>query len=148
MTTFQRGLIEKKIQEMEEGAFQELMLRFLPLYDSNYIGIHRHGGTEFGKTCIGVPDLLKTFNDGRQVACECGTQKDYWKKPLDSKNMSNWKPIEDAEKCLSELENPIEIILASSRPFPKKDPNVKNIIINYFSKKNMQDNYIILHSNS
>src|SRR5574341_159296 len=135
MTTFQRGLIEKKIQEMEPGCFQELALRFLPLCDSKYVGIIRNGQNEFGKPRPGVPDLIKILDSGEQIGCECGTEKDYWIPPADSKNFPKWKPIEDAEKFLERMVRPIEIILTCNRPIPPKHPNVKTLIIDHLSKQ-------------
>ena len=135
MTTFQRGLIEKKIQTMEAGRFQELVLSFLPLYSPTYVGITRFGHTEFGKTRIGVPDLLKTLESGEQVGCECGTEERYWFPPEKPGDYPKWKPIEDAGKCLGELKKPIEIVLASSRPLSPQHPNAKSIIFDYLSTR-------------
>lgn len=132
MTSFQKAIIETKIQGMEGGIFQELMLRFLPLYDVRYTGMIRNGHTPFGKTKAGVPDLIKTFENGDQVGCECGTGEDYWQP---TKELSNWKPIEDAEKALKVMTRPLEIVLASSRPFPSNHPNVKTTIHDYLIKK-------------
>jgi hypothetical protein len=135
MTSFQRGQIETRIQQMEAGRFQEFVLRFLPLFDSIYDGIARHGHTEFGKTRPGVPDLLKTFDNGEQIGCEAGTEEDYWVPPTDQTKFSEWKPIEDGEKCLSRMLKPIEIVLASSRALSGKHPNAKSLIIDHFANR-------------
>ena len=92
---------------MEPGRFQEFVLRVLPLYDQKYLGMVRHGGTEFGKTRAGVPDLLKTYGNGDQIGCECGTAEDYWSPPTDSTQLSSWKPIYDARSCIDRLERPV-----------------------------------------
>tara|TARA_B110001454_G_scaffold28073_1_gene27447 strand:+ start:39741 stop:43679 length:3939 start_codon:yes stop_codon:yes gene_type:complete len=135
MTSFQRGVIELKIEGMEGGRFQEFVLRFLPLYSPSYDGIVRNGHTELGKTKAGVPDLLKTLDNGDQIGAECGTGEDYWKPPEDVKKYPEWKPIEDAEKSIQKMARPVEIILASSRPIPANYPNVKTAIIDYFASK-------------
>jgi hypothetical protein len=135
MTTLHRGIIEISIKAMEPGRFQEFMLRFLPLYDSIYVGMIGHGQTEFAKTRAGVPDLLKTFGNGDQLGCECGTNEDYWFPPQDAENFVDWKPIEDALKCISRMAQPIEIILSSNKSIPGKHPNAKTLIINYLQTK-------------
>ena len=135
MTTFQRGLIETELQALEAGRFQELMLAFLPLYDQRFSGIQRLGGTEFGKTRGGVPDLLLTFVTGDQIGCECGTADAYWKPPPNAEKFPTWKPIADAEKCLRELARPIELVLASNRPLSPRYPNAKTIILEYLSPR-------------
>ena len=131
MTAQQRNDIEKKIQELEPGRFQEFILKLLPLYNERYDGMRRNGHTNDGKTCRGVPDLIKTYNNGDQIGCECGTDKKYW-----YLSKKKHKPIEDLKKCLSKLTQPIEIVLASNRPMPPSNPNVINEIISHCPNKN------------
>jgi tetratricopeptide (TPR) repeat protein len=131
MTTFQRGVIEVKLQTMESGKFQSFILKILPILDPKYSGIIRHGQTEFDKTRPGTPDLLKTLENGDQIACECGTEENYW---TPTENLADWKPVKDGEKCLHSLSQPIEIVLASNRPISIKHPNAKTILYDHFQK--------------
>lgn len=133
MTTQQRNDIEKAIQSMEAGCFQEFILRFMPLYDTRYEGMLRNGHNEEGKTCRGYPDLVKIDVDGHQIACECSTEKSYWSHTNDKKSLEKSKPIKDLKKCLASLEKLKEIVLVSSRPVPSSSPNCKTNIITYKS---------------
>ena len=54
---------------------------FLSAHDRSYRGLERFGHTPGGKTRKGTPDLLKTLDDGRQLAVQCSTEKSYWNKP-------------------------------------------------------------------
>jgi hypothetical protein len=135
MTLFQRTLIETKLRGFEAGRFQEFVLRFLPLFDENHEGMIRHGHTEEGKTRKGVPDLLKTFPNGDQIGCECGTAEDYWSAPKEVSDYPTWKPIEDGLKCLAKMARPIEVVLASNQPIPTNHPNAKTLVIDYLTKK-------------
>jgi hypothetical protein len=50
VTSDQRGKIEEMLWHFEAGQFQQFMLAYLPIYDSNFEGIIRIGGTVGGKT--------------------------------------------------------------------------------------------------
>lgn len=129
LTKTQRGILESTLQNMEAGSFQELMLQLLPAMNPKYVGITRFGGTSFGKTTTGVPDLLKVLATGEMIACECSTEEDYWVPPKDTAHIEKWKPISDAIKCLDSLQNPIEIVLASNQELSKKHPRAKAQVI-------------------
>ncbi|MCY4644250.1 MAG: hypothetical protein OXB88_06485 [Bacteriovoracales bacterium] len=134
MISLQRSKIEDRLKYFEAGQFQEFVLQILPLYDSKYEGIVRHGHDIEGKTRAGVPDLLKTFENGSQIACECGTSKKYWHPPKKTQCYSKWKPIEDVTKCLDKLKNISEVVVVSNRPIPTNHPNVKILIKDYFKE--------------
>lgn len=136
LTEMQRGLIEVKLQNMEAGRFQELMLKFLPAFDARYEGIVRYGGTEFGKTKPGVPDLIKTFENGDEIAVECGTEQGYWTPPTNPADWGEkWKPASDALKCLKRLARPVEIVLPSTRPLSQGHPSAKTQLIDFLKQQ-------------
>jgi len=62
--------ISSALKAMEEGKFQDFCLDFLLLFDSSYKGLGRHRGTVEGKTRKGTPDLIKTLNNGKQIAVQ------------------------------------------------------------------------------
>lgn len=135
LTETQRGLIEVKLQNMEAGRFQEFMLKFLPALDARYEGIVRYGGTEFGKTKPGVPDLIKTLENGDEIAVECGTEQGYWTPPENSDDYGKkWKPASDALKCLKRLTRPVEIVLPSTRPLSQGHPSAKTQLIDFLKQ--------------
>ncbi|MQY53615.1 MAG: hypothetical protein GH154_04370 [Firmicutes bacterium] len=120
---------------MEEGKFQDFCLDFLPLFDSSYKGLERHGGTVEGKTRKGTPDLIKTLNNGKQIAVQCSVTTDYWKSPKDKSNYFKWKPCNDIDKCLKNLNNVQEITLCSNQEIPTNNPNAKTDILCYAREK-------------
>jgi len=120
---------------MEQGAFQDFCLDFLPLFDPLYEGLERHGGTVEGKTRKGTPDLLKTLSNGKQIAVQCSVAIGYWKAPKEKSKFSTWKPCEDIDKCLQHLDNVEEIILCSNQERPTDQPNVKVEILSYAKQK-------------
>jgi len=120
-----RTLIERSLETMEGGRFQDFCLEFLPLYDSRFEGLSRVGHTAGGKTRPGTPDLLKTDASG-QTGVQCGTEENYWP-PEDA--IAGSKPYEDGKKCMRVLEQPVEIVLASNRATPAREPNVKLAIM-------------------
>lgn len=136
LTETQRGFLETKLQNMEAGRFQEFMLKFLPALDVRYEGIVRYGGTEFGKTKAGVPDSIKTLANGDEIACECGTELDYWTPPKDPADFGEkWKPAADALKCLKRLTRPVEIVVASTRAIPQGHPSAKTQLIDFLKQR-------------
>lgn len=135
LTTTQRGYLETALQAMEAGRFQELLLQFLPAFDLRFIGITRYGGTAFGKTRPGVPDLIKTLSSGEEIACECGTEEGYWSSPEDEADYEKWKPVADALECIARLSKPVEIVLASNREIPRGHPSAKSQLIAYLRQK-------------
>lgn len=135
LTVTQRGFLETTLQNMEAGRFQEFMLKFLPALDARYAGIVRYGGTEFGKTKPGVPDSIKTLANGDEIACECGTELDYWTPPKDPAEFGEkWKPAADALKCLKRLTRPVEIVVASTRAIPQGHPSAKTQLIDFLKQ--------------
>lgn len=132
MTETYRSLIDTTLKGMEAGKFQDFCLEFLPIYDKRFNGIARFGHTASGKTRRGTPDLIKTNSDGTQTAIQCGTEEHYWKP---TKNYENWKPCEDAQKCIDGLDSLSEIVLISSREQSIKHPNAKADIINHLRNR-------------
>lgn len=130
MESLLKSQISNKVKGMEQGAFQDFCLDYLPLLSTSYEGLERHGGTSNGKTRKGTPDLIKTFQSGKQLGVECSTEKSYWK-PKKSK----WKPCSDIDKCLNNLSDPQEIILCSSQEVPTDAPNAKTLILSYAKNK-------------
>ena len=128
--------INKAIREMEQGRFQDFCLMFLSAQDRSYSGLERFGHTPGGKTRKGTPDLLKTLDDGRQLAVQCSTEKSYWNKPSNEANYStSWKPCMDLDDCLEKLQDPVEIVLCCNQEIPTNHPNAKADILNYASHK-------------
>ena len=128
-------ILSNSIKAFEQGAFQELCLSFLPLYDKRYKGLERHGATAAGKTRKGTPDLLKIGDQGRQIAVQCSTEDDYWVSPSDPDKRDDWKPIKDVTKCIQDLQDLEEIVLCSNREIPTSRPNTKSEIINWAKDK-------------
>ncbi|MDD5774047.1 MAG: hypothetical protein PHX78_11335 [bacterium] len=120
------------LKSMEAGTLQSFCLDYLPLYNRNYGGLERHGGTADGQTRKGTPDLIKTFGNGEQIAVQCSTEDDYWKKP---KDISKWKPCEDIDKCIKTLSNVQEIVLCSNQEISTSNANAKTEIILYAKEK-------------
>lgn len=136
LTEVQRGLLETRLQNMEAGRFQEFMLKFLPAFDARYEGVVRYGGTEYGKTKPGVPDLIKTLPSGDEIAFECGTEQDYWTPPTKPADWGEkWKPASDALKCLKRLTRPVEIVLPSTRPLSQGHPSAKTQLIDFLKQQ-------------
>ncbi|MBF0216127.1 MAG: hypothetical protein HQL30_03920 [Candidatus Omnitrophica bacterium] len=131
-----KSILSKEVKEMEAGAFQDFCLDLLPLIDPKYQGLERFGHTVEGKTRKGTPDLIKTLTNGKQIAVQCGTQENYWKK---TKDLSKWKPCEDIDSCLAELKDLQEIVLCSNREIPTNLPNIKSDIIVYARNKTSAD---------
>jgi hypothetical protein len=132
MSTVIRSLVEKSIQVMEAGRFQDFCLEFLPFFSERYKGLERHGHTGEGKTRKGTPDLIKTEVTGEQIAVQCGTEENYWRRPTQE---DEWKPFSDAKKCLAELSSPSEIVLISSREIPTNQSNTKSDLIGLINKE-------------
>jgi hypothetical protein len=126
-----RTLLSTAIKALEQGAFQEFCLSFLPYFDSRFRGMERHGGTADGKTRAGTPDLIKTLADGSHICIQCSVEKDYWSRPA---NVDEWKPIKDVTKCVKEISNIKEIVLCSSQEIPTNLPNTKSDIIRHSKK--------------
>jgi hypothetical protein len=125
-------LLSKSLEALEQGAFQEFCLSFLPLYDTKYRGLERHGATAAGKTRKGTPDLLKTGEQGKQIAVQCSTEEDYWIPPS---AYENWKPIKDIIKCIEALKSFEEIVLCSNREISPSRPNTKSEIVTWAASK-------------
>ena len=127
--------ISDTLKGMEPGAFQDVCLEFLPLFDASYEGLERHGMTVEGKTRKGTPDLIKTLSDGKQIAVQCSVEVDYWSMPKDKTNFPSWKPCKDIDKCLQGLSNIQEIVLCSNQEVPTNAPNAKAEVISYTKDK-------------
>jgi tetratricopeptide (TPR) repeat protein len=125
-------ILSNSLEALEQGAFQEFCLSFLPLYNKRYEGLERHGATAAGKTRKGTPDLLKTGAQGKKTAVQCSTEEDYWTPPSASEN---WKPIKDIMKCIESLKSIEEIVLCSNREIPPSKPNTKSEIITWARPK-------------
>lgn len=134
-----KTIISSSLKALEQGALQDFCLSFLPIFDSRFNGLERHGGTASGKTRAGTPDLLKTDPDGSHICVQCSAEQDYWSKP--KKNINAWKPIKDIDECVSKIKNIKEIVLCSSQEIPTNLPNAKANIISYV--KNI-DNKIVV----
>jgi hypothetical protein len=132
MSQVVRDLIEKTLSGMEQGEFQDFCLHFLPLYAQRFGGIVRVGHTAAGKTRKGTPDLLKTDATGAQLAVQCGTEKNYWKR---TEKLDDWKPCDDGTKCIESLSNLAEIVIIANREIPTNHPNCKTVVIKYLSSK-------------
>ncbi len=132
MATVLRPLIQKEIEGMEAGRFQDFCLRFLPCYQQRFKGLERHGHTASGKTRPGVPDLIKTFESGEQVGVECGTEQGYWGPLAD---VGKLKPYRDIAKCIDSLDRPVEIVAIASREIPRNAQNVKSQIAQAFQRQ-------------
>lgn len=117
------------LDQIDGGSFQSFCLDFLPLYNTCYEKLERHGGTATGKTRKGTPDLIKTLPNGKQIAVQCSVEETYWNKPKNEEKLNNWKPLADINKCISELSNIEEIVLCSNREIPTNLANVKSEII-------------------
>jgi hypothetical protein len=120
-----KSLLSESIKVLEQGAFQEFCLSFLPIFDSKFVGLERHGGTADGKTRAGTPDLLKTNPDGSHICVQCSIDKDYWTKPS---QINNWKPIKDILECANKVNKIAEIVLCASPEIPTNLPNLKSEI--------------------
>ncbi len=127
--------ISGSLRAMEQGAFQDFCLDFLPLFNPSYEGLKRHGGTVEGKTRKGTPDLIKTLSNGKQIAVQCSVATEYWKSPKDKSKLSGWKPCKDIDKCLQHLHNIQEIILCSNQEVPTDKPNAEAEIVSYAKDK-------------
>ncbi|MFZ3136379.1 MAG: AAA family ATPase [Thermodesulfovibrionales bacterium] len=130
-----KTLLSTSIKVLEQGAFQEFCLQYLPLFDGKFLSLERHGGTADGKTRAGTPDLIKTHPDGSHTCVQCSVEKDYWQKPT---NIEEWKPIQDIIKCVKNVSNISEIVLCSSQEIPTNQPNIKSEILQQ-SKKFLHD---------
>jgi len=121
--------ITRILNQIDDGPFQSFCLDFLPFYNNLYEGLQRHGGTVEGKTRKGTPDLIKTLDNGDEIAVQCSTLGGYWNKPTKEEDFDKWKPISDIKKCVSELTSLKEIVLCSNREIPTNLANVKSEII-------------------
>lgn len=126
-----KTLLSNSIKALEQGAFQDFCLSFLPLFDSRFIDLERHGSTADGKTRAGTPDLIKTNSDGSHICVQCSVAKDYWSK---HDNINDWKPIEDIKKCAEQITNLKELVLCASQEIPTNLPNVKSEIKEHSKK--------------
>ena len=125
-----RNLLSNTIKAMEQGEFQDFCLDFLPLYHDKYKGLKRHGTTPEGKTRKGTPDLIKTFDNGKQIAAQQGTEKTYWS----FKEFVESKPAKDINSCIKGLSDLEEIVLLSNQEIPTNRANVESEIINNAKK--------------
>ena len=129
------SIIGETIKSMEQGEFQCFCLDFLPIYDSKYKGLKRSGHTAEGKTRKGTPDMFLTLEDGKIIAGECSTKKDYWKQKED---FNKWKPCEDINKCIEEFKNDLkEIVLCSNQEQPTNKPMIDSEIIKLAKNKTL-----------
>jgi hypothetical protein len=122
-----KSLLSESIKVLEQGSFQEFCLSFLPIFDSKFVGLERHGGTANGRTRAGTPDLIKTNSDGSHICVQCSVDKDYWKKP---EKLDEWKPIKDIIECVKKIDSITEIVLCASLEIPTNLPTVKSEIKN------------------
>lgn len=120
-----KTLLSASIKVLEQGAFQEFNLLFLPLFHSRFACLERHGGTADGKTRSGTPDLIVTNTDGSTLCVQCSVDKTYWTKPA---KINEWKPIDDIIKCEGDLPNIKEIVLCASQEIPTNSARVKSDI--------------------
>lgn len=133
MSNYKNLMICETIKSMEQGEFQCFCLDFIPIYDSKYKGLKRFGNTAEGKTRKGTPDMLLTLGDGKIIAGECSTEKDYWKQKED---FNKWKPCKDINKCIDEFKNDLkEVILCSNQEQPTNKPKIDSEIIKFAGNK-------------
>ncbi|GAI90649.1 unnamed protein product, partial [marine sediment metagenome] len=79
------------------------------------------------------PDNLLTLEDGKIIANECSTQKNYWKQ---KKDLNKWKPCADINKCIEKCKNNLkEIILCSNQEQPGLNPCLDSEIIKFARNK-------------
>jgi len=130
----EKKAINETLKVMQPGIFQDFCLRFFPLYNSEYKGMSRHGGTADGKTRKGHPDLIRTLPDGKIIAAECSTEKSYWEKPS---SIEKWKPIRDIEDCVADLSiyRIVKIVLCSSNEIPTCRATAESEIVEYCKHK-------------
>ncbi len=135
MSNYKNLMICETIKSMEQGEFQSFCLDFIPIYDSKYKGLKRFGNTAEGKTRKGTPDMILTLGDGKIIAGECSTKKDYWKQ---KKDFNKWKPCEDINKCINEFKNDLkEVILCSNQEQPTNKPKIDSEIIKFAKDKTL-----------
>ncbi len=133
MSNYIISIINETIKSMEQGEFQCFCLDFLPVYDSKYKGLKRFGHNARGKTRKGTPDILLTLEDGKIIAIECSTEKNYWKQKED---FNKWKPCKDINKCIEKCKNNLkEIILCSNQEQPTSKPDIDSKIIKFARNK-------------
>jgi len=133
MSNYIISIINETIKSMEQGEFQCFCLNFLPVYDSKYKGLKRFGHNSRGKTRKGTPDILLTLEDGKIIAIECSTEKNYWKQKED---FNKWKPCKDINKCIEKCKNNLkEIILCSNQEQPTNKPDIDSEIIKFARNK-------------
>jgi hypothetical protein len=133
MSNYKNPMICETIKSMEQGEFQCFCLDFIPIYDSKYKGLKRFGNTAGGKTRKGTPDMILTLGDGKIIAGECSTEKDYWKQKED---FNKWKPCKDINKCIDEFTNDLkEVILCSNQEQPTNKPKIDSDIIKFAEKR-------------
>lgn len=133
MNNYIISIINKTIKSMEQGRFQCFCLDLLPIYDSKYKGLKRFGHTAEGKTRKGTPDLITTLENGKIIAVECSTEKNYWKQTED---IDKWKPCKDINKCIEELKNNLkEIVLCSNQEQPTNKPDIDSEIFKFARNK-------------
>jgi len=133
MNNYKNTMIHETIKSMEQGEFQCFCLNFLPIYDSKYKGLKRFGHTAEGKTRKGTPDIILTSEDGKIIAVECSTEKNYWKQ---TENINKWKPCKDINKCIEKFKNNLkEIVLCSNQEQPTNAPNLDSKIIKFARNK-------------
>ena len=127
------SIINETIKSMEQGKFQCFCLSFLAIYDSKYKGLKRSGHNARGKTRKGTPDILLTLEDGKIIAVECSTEKNYWKQTED---INKWKPCKDINKCIEKFKNDLkEIVLCSNQEQPTNKPDIDSKIIKFAKSK-------------
>jgi hypothetical protein len=136
-----KKLLSVSIISLEQGAFQEFCLAFLPLYSERFVGLERHGGTADGKTRKGTPDLIKVNPNGSHICVQCSIETTYWNVPSD---IADWKPIKDITRCVGEISNIDEIVLCASAEIPTTLPDAKSRIIGY--AKTMTDSAVTILS--
>lgn len=135
MSNYKNLMICEMIKSMEQGEFQCFCLDFLPIYDSKYKGLKRFGHTAEGKTRKGTPDVILTSEDGKIVAVECSTEKNYWKQ---TENINKWKPCKDINKCIEKCKNNLnEVILCSNQEQPTNKPDIDSEIIKFAKNKTL-----------
>lgn len=123
-----RKLLSISISSLEQGAFQEFCLSFLPLYAERFVGLERHGATAAGKTRKGTPDLIKVNPNGSHICVQCSTETSFWSIP---QNPTDWKPVQDIAKCVDKISKIDEIVLCASAEIPTTLPDAKSRIMDY-----------------